>query len=55
MEAIGARCLYIKLAPGVQYNLTKVAINVTYPVAIVGDPFRRPLVDGRKCVSNMIL
>jgi hypothetical protein len=47
---VAARCLYIKLAPGTQYNLTKVAINITYPVAIVGDPFSRPMLDGRKCV-----
>lgn len=52
VEAVKARCLYIKLAQGAQYNLTKVAINVTYPVAIVGDPFRRPMLDGRKCVHT---
>lgn len=48
VQAVAEKCLYIKLVPGAQYNLTKVAINVTYPLAIVGHPFNRPLLDGRK-------
>ena len=30
------------------YNLTMTSLNITYPVAIVGDVWDRPTLDGRK-------
>lgn len=47
-DAIAAKCMYIRLAPGGNYVLTTTSLNITYPVAIVGDVWDRPTLDGRK-------
>jgi len=47
-EAIKAQCMYIRLTPGANYVLTATSLNITYPVAIVGDIWNRPTLDGRK-------
>ena len=47
-EAIKAKCMYIRLTPGANYVLTNTSLNITYPVAIVGDIWNRPTLDGRK-------
>ena len=47
-SAIESKCMYIRLVPGASYVLTATSINITYPVAIVGDIWDRPTLDGRK-------